>query len=76
MPVRLCGRPRTEILIAVRERLGEVLQAEGRITREQADWAADVAARDGARMGAVLVAAGLARRAEIYRVLARMWDCS
>ena len=69
LPVRLCGRPRNEILIAVREQLGEVLQADGRITREQAEWAADVAARNGARMGAVLVAAGLARRAQIYRVL-------
>jgi hypothetical protein len=56
-------------------RLGEVLQAEGWISREQAEWDAEVAARDGARIGSVLVAAGLVGRGDLYRVLARMWGC-
>ena len=51
------------ILTGARGRLGDVLQAEGRISHEQAVWAAEVAARDGARIGSVLVAAGLVRRA-------------
>uniref|UniRef100_UPI0015EFE66F glycosyltransferase family 2 protein n=1 Tax=Pseudonocardia pini TaxID=2758030 RepID=UPI0015EFE66F len=54
-------------------RLGDVLVAEGRISAAQRDWAVAVAARSDVRVGAVLVGAGLVRRGELYRVLARMW---
>ena len=58
-----------------RERLGEILVREGWITAEQRDWAVDVQARTGCRLGAVLVATGMIRRIHLYRVLARTWDC-
>lgn len=34
-----------------------------------------MSARNGARIGAVLVAAGLVKRTELYRLLARTWEC-
>jgi hypothetical protein len=57
-------------------RIGDVLVAEGLISGEQRDWAVEVAARNGARIGAVLVAAGMVRRTELYRLLARAWECA
>jgi len=57
------------------QRLGEILVREGWITPEQRDWAVEVQARSGCRLGAVLVAAGLVPRTAVYRVLARNWDC-
>lgn len=55
-------------------RIGEGLVAEGLITAEERDWAVEVAARNGVRVGAVLVAAGLVRRTDLYRLLARTWE--
>lgn len=56
-------------------RIEDVLVAEGRISAEQRVWAVEVSARNGARIGAVLVAAGLVKRTELYRLLARTWEC-
>lgn len=61
--------------VATQARLGEVLVAEGWISSEQRDWAVAVGRQSGVRLGSVLVAAGLVRRVDMYRVLARLWDC-
>jgi cellulose synthase/poly-beta-1,6-N-acetylglucosamine synthase-like glycosyltransferase len=61
--------------VITRARLGDVLVDEEWITAEQRDWALAIGEQSGVRLGAVLVAAGLMRRADLYRVLARLWDC-
>lgn len=53
--------------------IGEELVAEGLITREQLEWALQVHARTGARIGEVLVSAGAVTRPALYRTLARLW---
>ncbi|SDG28507.1 hypothetical protein [Pseudonocardia oroxyli] len=60
--------------VATDPRIGERLVAAGMVTAEERDWAVEVAARNGARVGAVLVAAGLVRRTDLYRLLARTWE--
>jgi cellulose synthase/poly-beta-1,6-N-acetylglucosamine synthase-like glycosyltransferase len=54
--------------------MGELLVRAGRITTAQLEWAVRVARENGVRYGAVLVAAGLVRRDELYRVLAQAWE--
>ena len=56
------------------ERLGDHLVDEGLLDRSQLAWALDVQRRTGSRLGAILIAAGLVRRLQLYRVLARAWD--
>jgi glycosyltransferase XagB len=55
-------------------RVGDLLVAEGWIDERQRAWALDVQHRTGSRLGSILVAAGLVRRADLYRLLARTWD--
>ncbi len=38
------------------------------------DWALRMQQRTGSRLGAILIAAGLVRRLDLYRTLARTWD--
>lgn len=54
--------------------LGDLLVAEGWIDERQRAWALEMQHRTGSRLGAILVAAGLVRRADLYRLLARTWD--
>lgn len=53
--------------------LGDLLVAEGWIDERQRAWALEMQHRTGSRLGAILVAAGLVRRADLYRLLARTW---
>ncbi len=54
--------------------LGELLVRDGWVTAEQLAWAEGMAEETGVRYGGVLVAAGLVRRDEMYRLLARVWE--
>lgn len=71
---RAARRDHCRMTVAADPRIGERLVAAGLITAEQRDWAVEVATRNGARVGAVLVAAGLVRRTDLYRLLARTWE--
>lgn len=53
--------------------VGEALIDAGLVTREHVQWGLDVQARTGARLGAVLVSAGLVSRPALYRTLADVW---
>lgn len=54
-------------------RLGDRLVAEGLLDPGHLRWALGVQRRTGSRLGAILVAAGLIRRPDLYRVLAQAW---
>ncbi len=51
--------------------LGDLLVEEGWIDDAQRRWALDAQSRTGSRLGTILVAGGLIRRADPFRVLAR-----
>ncbi|MDO9379693.1 MAG: glycosyltransferase [Nocardioidaceae bacterium] len=53
--------------------IGDALVARRLITASQRDWALDLSRVHGARIGAVLVASGLVRRVDLFRVLADTW---
>ncbi|MFY0405686.1 glycosyltransferase family 2 protein [Solicola sp. PLA-1-18] len=53
--------------------LGEALVTSSLLTESQRDWALDVATTHKCRLGEVLVASGLVRRVDLFRVLADMW---
>jgi cellulose synthase/poly-beta-1,6-N-acetylglucosamine synthase-like glycosyltransferase len=53
--------------------VGDILVRRGLLTAEQRDWALEVRERTGSPLEAVLVAAGLVRRKDLYPVLADIW---
>jgi glycosyltransferase XagB len=53
--------------------IGELLIAERLVTREQLEWALEVQARTGSRVGEVLVSAGVVSRPALYQALANLW---
>ncbi len=55
------------------DRIGEALVTSGRISRTQLDWALGVQRRTGSRLGAILLAAGLVSRPDLYQTLAEQW---
>lgn len=54
-------------------RLGEALLAKGLITPQDLEKALELHRRTGERLGRVLMALGLVRRLDLYRVLAELW---
>lgn len=56
-----------------RRRLGDALLARNLVTEEQLDWALDVQARTGSRLGSILVASGVVKRLALYQALAEEW---
>ena len=54
--------------------LGDLLVEQGWIDDDQRRWALDAQRRTGSRLGTILVAAGLIRRTDLFRVLARSWE--
>ena len=61
---------------ATRRRLGEALVARGLVSDEQLQWALEVQARTGSRLGSILVASGSVKRLALYRALAEEWGVS
>jgi cellulose synthase/poly-beta-1,6-N-acetylglucosamine synthase-like glycosyltransferase len=57
------------------EPLGASLIERGLITKAQLEWALEVQRSTGSRLGSILIAAGLVRRLDVYRVLSESWDC-
>ncbi len=57
------------------EPLGMSLLQRGLLTPDQLDWALTVQQSTGSRLGAILIAAGLVRRLDVYRVLSESWGC-
>jgi glycosyltransferase XagB len=57
------------------EPLGTSLVARGLLTNEQLAWALSVQRVTGSRLGSILIAAGLVRRLDVYRVLSESWNC-
>jgi cellulose synthase/poly-beta-1,6-N-acetylglucosamine synthase-like glycosyltransferase len=55
------------------ERLGELLVADGLISKDDLDWALKVQAKTRSRLGSILVASGRIRRLDLARALARHW---
>ncbi|MBT0770861.1 glycosyltransferase [Kineosporia sp. J2-2] len=55
-------------------RIGDVLVERGLLSQDDLNWAVNVQGRTGSRLGAILIAAGLVRRLDLYRTLARIWD--
>jgi len=56
-----------------RRRLGEALLARDLVTDDQLQWALDVQARTGSRLGSILIASGVVKRLALYRALAEEW---
>lgn len=64
-----------------RPAIGASLVAKGLLTEEHLEWALEVQSRTHSRLGSILVASGLVRRMDLYRMLAETWgvafvDCS
>jgi len=57
------------------EPLGTSLVERGLLSHEQLDWALGVQGVTGSRLGSILIAAGLVRRIDVYRVLSDSWGC-
>ena len=55
--------------------LGVELVDRGLVSEEDVDWALARQRETGSRLGSILVAAGLVRRLDVYRVLSEMWGC-
>ncbi len=55
--------------------LGTSLIQRGLIGEEELRWALGVQQRTGSRLGSILIASGLVRRLDVYRVLSDMWQC-
>jgi cellulose synthase/poly-beta-1,6-N-acetylglucosamine synthase-like glycosyltransferase len=58
---------------SARDRIGDALVTGGRVSADQLDWALDVQRRTGSRLGAILLAAGLVSRQDLYQILAEQW---
>ncbi len=56
-----------------RRRIGEALLVRGLITEDELQGAIDAQNSSGARLGTVLITAGLVSRLQLYRVLAEEW---
>jgi glycosyltransferase XagB len=57
------------------EPLGTSLMERGLLTQADLDWALSVQRSTGSRLGSILIASGLARRLDVYRVLSESWGC-
>jgi cellulose synthase/poly-beta-1,6-N-acetylglucosamine synthase-like glycosyltransferase len=57
------------------EPLGMSLVQRGLLTADELDWALEVQRTTGSRLGAILIASGLVRRLDVYRVLSEAWGC-
>jgi cellulose synthase/poly-beta-1,6-N-acetylglucosamine synthase-like glycosyltransferase len=57
------------------EPLGMSLVQRGLLTVDELDWALEVQRTTGSRLGAILIASGLVRRLDVYRVLSEAWGC-
>jgi glycosyltransferase XagB len=57
------------------EPLGSALVNRGLLTTDQLDWALSVQRATGSRLGSILIASGLVRRLDVYRVLSDSWSC-
>ena len=55
--------------------LGTSLIQRGLIGEAELRWALGVQQRTGSRLGSILIASGLVRRLDVYRVLSDMWQC-
>jgi cellulose synthase/poly-beta-1,6-N-acetylglucosamine synthase-like glycosyltransferase len=55
--------------------LGTSLIQRGLIDEAELRWALGVQQRTGSRLGGILIASGLVRRLDVYRVLSEMWQC-
>ena len=55
-------------------KLGEALVQRGLITPVDLEKALDVQKRTGERLGRILIALGMVRRQQLYRVLAELWQ--
>jgi cellulose synthase/poly-beta-1,6-N-acetylglucosamine synthase-like glycosyltransferase len=55
--------------------LGRTMVERGLLSPEQLEWALETHGRTGARLGRVVLAAGLVRRQALYEVLADLWGC-
>jgi glycosyltransferase XagB len=56
--------------------LGAELVDRGLVSEEDVDWALARQRETGSMLGSILVAAGMVRRIDLYRVLSEMWGCS
>lgn len=54
--------------------IGEMLKRRGLITDDQLQWALTEQRKTGSRVGAILVAAGLVRRIDLYGALSDEWQ--
>ncbi len=57
------------------EPLGASLVERGLLTPGELEWALSVQRSTGSRLGSVLIASGLVRRLDVYRVLSESWGC-
>ena len=62
-------------LVRRAEPLGTSLIERGLLTHAELEWALGVQRGTGSRLGSILIAAGLVRRLDVYRVLSEAWHC-
>jgi len=57
------------------EPLGASLVTRGLLTQAELEWALEIQRITGSRLGSILIATGLVRRLDVYRVLSESWNC-